>query len=354
MLNANKMNKRKLITQTQIINVIFILYLNCITAIIGIKQYDNKKDTNNINSNLDKNLQKNLDDLFTLLNSTSINIQSYTYNTSDVSNSNPVTVRSYDTSYYNLSKHLEQSLNNSHLLKKHSRIFSFVEPSQFPYKFENRSLIHNTTSESQFNISNFNQFNHYVSNETSAQMRKILASDEITITVNTTVNTTTVIPISEFDKAYLNLKLKNITNEAKGNYTNESRETLVLPKIFPMNFTKSTDNITISKDNSTVSDADSTVSPPIDSNNTLTKVLSCPNDCSSKGICVKGHCYCAQGYTSKDCSITYEEDIQQGIKIQSYVKWLIIAFFIAFGVTAGVLTWIFFKKARAGDYLELD
>ena len=351
MLNANKMNKRQLINQTKLINVIFILYLNCICSIIAIKQTDNKQDSNKINSNLDKNFQKNLDDLFTLLNNTSINIETYTYNTSDVSNpnSNPVTVRSYDTSYYNLSKHLEQSLNNSNILKKNNRFKYYADASQIPYYYQNSSIVHNTTSESQFNISNFKQVNHDLIDDTSAQMRKILTDQKINITVNTTVNTTTTRSISKLDKDYLDLKLNNITNRTNSTNTTVSLAKLVLDKIIPENLTKLKANITLnikSNSNSNSTIKENTVSPPI--------VLSCRNNCTSKGICVQGDCFCAQGFTSEDCSITYEDDIKKGFKFQPYVKWLIITFFVAFVPTAGILTWVFFKKTRAGDYLELD
>ena len=78
----------------------------------------------------------------------------------------------------------------------------------------------------------------------------------------------------------------------------------------------------------------------------------CSANCTSRGICLNSTCFCDQGYSSNDCSMTYKQYLEQGYKFTDMIMYLVIAF-----VTATILTLIIliFRRSQkvSGDHLEL-
>jgi len=61
-------------------------------------------------------------------------------------------------------------------------------------------------------------------------------------------------------------------------------------------------------------------------NEIIYQTTGCPNDCSTKGLCLNSACFCDQGYTTEDCSMTYKQYNEQGFKLQDVSSLFLIAF----------------------------
>jgi hypothetical protein len=83
------------------------------------------------------------------------------------------------------------------------------------------------------------------------------------------------------------------------------------------------------------------------------KTEDCTNKCSSKGMCLNSTCFCEQGFTSYDCSMTYKQFLVQGFLFNDMVKFFIITFFISMIATLAVLIHKSNQKV-SGDNLDLD
>lgn len=79
----------------------------------------------------------------------------------------------------------------------------------------------------------------------------------------------------------------------------------------------------------------------------------CRNNCTNRGRCLNSTCFCEQGYTSRDCSMTYSKYLTQGYKFSSIFLYLIIVFVAAMIAT---LIYLIIKGAKRvdNDYLRMD
>jgi hypothetical protein len=68
----------------------------------------------------------------------------------------------------------------------------------------------------------------------------------------------------------------------------------------------------------------------------------CYNNCNKHGLCLNSTCFCDQGLTYDDCSMSYKDFMEMGFKFQDIQKFLIIAFAISF---VGTLVIILMSKA---------
>ena len=75
----------------------------------------------------------------------------------------------------------------------------------------------------------------------------------------------------------------------------------------------------------------------------------CSNSCSKKGLCLNSTCFCEQGSTSQDCSMTYKDFMEQGLKFNDMKKFMIAAFGIAF-----VMTFISLLSAKSARNIKSD
>lgn len=47
----------------------------------------------------------------------------------------------------------------------------------------------------------------------------------------------------------------------------------------------------------------------------------CPNSCSHNGLCRGDKCYCSNGYTGEDCSISNVQDLKEGETVEKLLKY---------------------------------
>ena len=79
----------------------------------------------------------------------------------------------------------------------------------------------------------------------------------------------------------------------------------------------------------------------------------CNKNCTGKGLCLNSTCYCNQGYSYYDCSLTYKQYKLLGYKLQDYIKTYIIIAGAGFFI---MMMYICVKKIKGGsdDYIKLD
>jgi len=47
----------------------------------------------------------------------------------------------------------------------------------------------------------------------------------------------------------------------------------------------------------------------------------CPNACTYKGLCRNGTCYCTNGFTGEDCSVSNTQDLKEGESVEKTLKY---------------------------------
>ena len=60
------------------------------------------------------------------------------------------------------------------------------------------------------------------------------------------------------------------------------------------------------------------------------------NKCSGKGICLNNQCLCMQGYTTEDCSYTYNQYLKQGYDVEEVLNICIFA-----GIASFILSLVY-------------
>jgi len=125
-------------------------------------------------------------------------------------------------------------------------------------------------------------------------------------------------------------KKANITSKG-ANQTNQTNLTIQANKT-AANQTNQTNqtNVTILKVTKSYRVAE-TPTPTYDymvgPNNTMyLKTDDCSSNCSLKGVCLNSTCFCEQGYTTDDCSLTYKEYGKSGFEMKSITSWSVYAF----------------------------
>jgi len=89
-----------------------------------------------------------------------------------------------------------------------------------------------------------------------------------------------------------------------------------------------------------------------DKNKVFTKAKDCHNDCSGRGMCLNSTCFCDQGYTYYDCSLTIKEFTLMGYKFNDMVFVLILVFIGAVLITLLVI--LLRKNKNTNDFLDLE
>lgn len=390
------MKKTTNITHVQVINTIFILYLILIIPILTIKQYDKN---HNLMKHLYRITDKNIYDLFSNYSNMVVNTTFSTRNYKDSYSNSDINTNTYEDKVRN---NMSQSENINKYLKEEQLSISSNNISDY------NSILNHKSSFMQTSLSNINDTikailenqNHNTSNmpietihKTSLMKNKSAVIQRLsTIQQNlTTLNSTTItIPalsiISKPDSTQVNIsnKTQSATASMEKNKTITTTNTPVNPTVIQKinNITKpitsaitaleetqtklnvtnagpSEINTTSSSQNKNTSntikpDNETNSTKNIPNKNSNNTNSACPNNCSTKGICVNGNCLCLQGYTSEDCSMTYKEYADQGIALEPMIKWFIIIFIGVFMITMGILLWKNNSNTKAGDYLELD
>jgi hypothetical protein len=79
----------------------------------------------------------------------------------------------------------------------------------------------------------------------------------------------------------------------------------------------------------------------------------CYGNCTKRGLCLNSTCFCEQGYASSDCSMTYKQYLEQGIKFSDVSGILIGAFGLSLVATIVVLL---IRKAQkvTRDHIEFE
>ena len=78
----------------------------------------------------------------------------------------------------------------------------------------------------------------------------------------------------------------------------------------------------------------------------------CKNNCTNKGLCLNSTCYCNEGYTEYDCSLTYKNFKKKGFKLKTYYKYLIAVFFSGFLIM--IIYLCLRSKLSQEDYIKLE
>ena len=79
----------------------------------------------------------------------------------------------------------------------------------------------------------------------------------------------------------------------------------------------------------------------------------CAGSCTNRGVCLNSTCFCDQGFAEKDCSLTYDEFLNKGIKLKTAIKVSIFAFSGAAIIT---LIWLICTNSNkfATDHLDFS
>ncbi len=78
----------------------------------------------------------------------------------------------------------------------------------------------------------------------------------------------------------------------------------------------------------------------------------CYDNCTSNGLCLNSTCYCNQGFSGDDCSMTYKKYKKQGFKLSSMTKFYFLLFGAGFFAT---LLYICFKPSASNtNYAKLE
>jgi len=79
----------------------------------------------------------------------------------------------------------------------------------------------------------------------------------------------------------------------------------------------------------------------------------CESNCMKRGVCLNSTCFCDQGFSGYDCSKTYKQFLETGIKVSNMLIYIIIVFVISMFTT---LAYLIHKSNQkiSGDNLDLD
>ena len=77
----------------------------------------------------------------------------------------------------------------------------------------------------------------------------------------------------------------------------------------------------------------------------------CQNNCSNKGYCLNQTCFCEQGFSYEDCTLTYKEELNLGYSFKKWLKWMIVSTAATMGAT---LVFLFFRRFQKLDHSELE
>lgn len=358
-------NKKKK-KQTQFVNAVFLLYLNLVVSIIAIKDLDRKKKNVNVINN-----QKRFN------NTTDGHISSYVnlFNTTD--HTNEKISRSSDNSYKQINSKNENDNKHNHISPRienmNVTIFQNYDNLTIPYEHDYRhsdkhnhinflvtlddltSFLqiyvshseNNTRFENEMNVNDKDEQNTSFNNDESDGIKSTRRNQDIYHDDPKLFLRKSSIFLSKPNKT----KNNNSKNKTKKNSTkseiNNSSEKESKPSSSMKNKTK--------KGKSNVSNKDKTLDKISDKSAVKLNITdNCLKNCSGKGICNSGECYCMQGYTNADCSKTYEDVITPGLKLQPMMIWIITTFVVVFFITMTIMISDQLNKSKAGDHLELE